>query len=99
MLALRSAWLWLAAAALAVVGPPILRGRLEWPGPWVALVVIVASWVTPALRRTKAELGDGDHPLGSVGEPWPELAEPAERRATQPNPLAFDPTSAQREDL
>ena len=97
MLALRSAWLWLAAGALAVVGPPILRGRFEWPGPWLALAVVIASWAVPALRRSSAAPDEALHPLGPVAEPWPELAEPVERGASQPNPLAFEPTSDQRE--
>jgi hypothetical protein len=98
MLALRSAWLWLAAAALAVVGPPILHGRFEWPGPWLALAVVVASWALPALRRVPDQPDEGFHPLGPTAEPWPELGEPAASRAVEPNPLAFDPTSAQREN-
>jgi glycosyl transferase family 87 len=98
MLALRSAWLWLAAAPLAVVGPPILRGRFEWPGPWLALALIVASWAVPALRRVRSVADDGFHPLGPTAEPWPDLAEPVVTRATDPNPLAFEPTPAHREN-
>lgn len=79
ILELRSQWLWLAAAALSIAGPRILPRSLEWPGPWIAIVVILASWALPAMRRVPSEPDEPYHPLGPTGEPWPGMDRPAAR--------------------
>jgi hypothetical protein len=85
LLELRSRWLWLAAAALSIAGPRILPRSLEWPGPWIAVIVVLASWAVPAMRRVSAEPDEAYHPLGRTGEVWPEMevATPDGRSACQ----------------
>jgi hypothetical protein len=70
LLDLRARWFWLAAAALAVTGSRILPRSLEWPGPWIAVGVVLASWALPAMRRVPDEPDEPYHPLGGIGEPW-----------------------------
>ncbi len=78
LLELRSRWFWLAAAATSIAAsPPFLPRSLEWPGPWIAVVVVLASWALPAMRRVSSEPDEGYHPLGRTGEPWPAIDETA----------------------
>lgn len=75
LLELRSRWVWLAAAVLATAVPTdILPGRLPWPGPWLAVALVVASWAQPGLRRDSVQADEPYHPLGSAPRPWPTAA-------------------------
>jgi hypothetical protein len=81
LLELRAAWFWLAAATLSVAGPRILGRTLEWPGPWLAVLVVLAAWAIPAMRRSD-EPTDPDetlHPLGRAGRLWPVGIDEAQR--------------------
>jgi hypothetical protein len=74
MLSLRAPWLWLAIGFLST------PDGLQW---WLAVVVVVASWAMPAMRRAPAAdstAGEGPadeplHPLGATETPWPRLSE------------------------
>ncbi len=77
MLSLRSPWLWLAIGFLST------PDGLQW---WLAVVVVVASWAVPAMRRAAAsgatprDTAEPEplHPLGATQVPWPSFS--AERR-------------------
>ena len=69
LLSLRAVWLWLAIAALSVPDGP------QW---WLAVGIVAASWVAPAMRRevpgAKAEAAAESeplHPLAPGLGPWP----------------------------
>jgi hypothetical protein len=73
LLSLRSAWFWAAAAPLSITittGPSISRGA-GWPGAWISIVIVIASWVVPALRRDATCADEPYHPLGHNLEAWP----------------------------
>lgn len=72
LLSLRARWFWLAAAALSVTtGPRGTPAGLAWPGPWIAIVIALASWAVPGLLRDPAGAADPLHPLGPSGAVWP----------------------------
>jgi hypothetical protein len=72
LLSLRARWFWLAAAALSVTtGPRGTPAGLAWPGPWIAIAIVVASWAVPGLLRDPAGPTDPLHPLGRSGALWP----------------------------
>lgn len=73
LLSLRSAWFWAAAAPLSITistGPSIAPGA-GWPGAWISIVIVIASWVAPALRRDATCVDEPYHPLGRNLEAWP----------------------------
>jgi hypothetical protein len=63
-LSLRSVWFW-TALAITSVAPGI-----AW---WAAILLAVAAWIVPALRRDSAArpLEDVLHPLPAGALPWP----------------------------
>ena len=61
-LSLRSLWLW-TVLAITSVSPGI--------GWWAAILLGVAAWGVPALRRDTAEAADPLHPLPYGAAPWP----------------------------
>jgi Glycosyltransferase family 87 len=73
LLSLRSRWFWVATAALSITisTGPSLGSAIGWPGTWIAIVLVVASWAVPSLRRGASTLDDPYHPLGRVALPWP----------------------------
>jgi hypothetical protein len=73
-LRLRAEWLWLVVGMLCVG---------QWPGPQLSLAVGVAAWFVKGLARDPVSATSEPasrrpfHPLGSVPEPWPTVAERA----------------------
>jgi hypothetical protein len=81
LLALRTPWLWAALAPTVIAGGPAILPRGEaWPGAWIVVLVVIASWSTSRLRRDEAAPDESPHPLGSGRTAWPE-AERVERGA------------------
>ena len=73
LLSLRTAWFWVATAALSITisTGPSLGPDIGWPGTWIPIVLVLASWAVPSLRRDRSTLDDPYHPLGRVSMPWP----------------------------
>jgi hypothetical protein len=65
LLSLRAAWLWLAVGLLSVPDGP------QW---WLAIAVVGASWIVPAMRRPATGVtaeAEPLHPLPPGSGPWP----------------------------
>ncbi|HEY0443207.1 MAG TPA: glycosyltransferase family 87 protein [Candidatus Limnocylindrales bacterium] len=75
MFRLDTAWFWLAFGITACAPGP------AWFG---ALVIVVASWFVPAMRKRDA--ADDWHPLGAAPRPWPN----APRRTVDAPPRTPD---------